>query len=119
MSYKVSVAEEDAYIRFDLFDRLTQPDIKNAMEDVLKIRRERNLNHILCDERRLEVPPNDTVGFLTAAQFATGPYMGTKLAIIRKRKVEERLFEIAAGNRGVIVEVFDEEEEAKRWLCGQ
>ena len=116
MSYKLSVENEDKYIRVDLYDRFTQSDIDSAMREVLMIRQEQKLNRILCDQRQLRVPPNDTVGFLTAAQFGSQSYLGTKLAIIRRQVKEERLFEIAAHNRGVIVKIFEDEEEAKQWL---
>ena len=116
MSYSLSIEREDEYIRVDLHDPFTQPDIDEAMKEVLRIRQDQNLNCILCDQRKLKVPPNDLTGFFTAKQFGSQPYLGTKLAIIRKQAGEERLFEIAAQNRGVLVKVFDHEAEAKRWL---
>jgi hypothetical protein len=116
MPYKLSIEREDEYIRVDLYGRLTQPDIDSAMKEVLMVCQKQKLHRILCDQRQLQVPPNDTVGFLTAVQFSKGPYAGMKLAIIRRQVEEERLFEIAAHNRGVIVRVFEGEEEAKQWL---
>ena len=116
MSYKLSVEKKDKYIRFDLYDEFTQSDIDSAMKEVLMIRQKQKLNHILCDQRQLKVPPNDTVGFQTALQFGSKPYVGTKLAIIRREIKSERLFEIAAQNRGVAVKIFEDEEEAKQWL---
>ncbi len=112
----MSIEKEDKYIRFDLYDKLTQDEINSAMRKVLEIRQLHKLNHILCDQRQLEVPPDDLTGFLTALQFGSQPYRGTKLAIIRREVKEERLFEIAAQNRGVIVKIFQDEEEAKQWL---
>ena len=96
MSYRLSVEKEDEYIRVDLYDRLTQSNIDSAMKEVLMVRQEQKLRHILCDQRQLQVPPNDTVGFLTAVQFGNESYAGTKLAIIRRQVEEEHLFEIAA-----------------------
>ena len=116
MPYSLSVEKEDKYIRADLYDPFTQSDIESAMKEVLMIRQEQELNRILCDQRQLQVPPNDTAGFLTAVQFGSQPYAGTKLAIIRKQTGEERLFEITAANRGVLVKVFEDEEAAKQWL---
>ena len=116
MPYKLSVEREDKYIRVDLYDRITQSEIDSAMKIVLIIRQEQQLNCILCDQRQLQVPPDDFAGFQTALQFATRPHAGTKLAIIRRCKHEERLFETAARNRGIIVEIFEEDEEAKQWL---
>jgi hypothetical protein len=116
MPYSLSVESEEEYIRFDLYDTFTQSDIDSAMKEVLKIRQEQKLNRILCDQRQLQVAPNDTVGFLTAEQFGKYPLVGTKLAIIRRQADEERLFEIAAQNRGIIVRVFEDEEAAKQWL---
>ena len=119
MSYRLSIEREDGYIRFELYDTFTQSVIDCAMKDVLNIRQERNLNRILCDQRQLQVPPNDMTGFFTAKQFGSQPYLGTKLAIIRKQVDEERLFEIAAQNRGVLVRVFDEEAAAIQWLLAK
>jgi hypothetical protein len=119
MSYKVSVEKEDKYIRFDLYDRLTQSEIDSAMKEVLITFQEQKLNRILCDQRQLQVPPDDIVGFFTAEQFGRPPYVGTKLAIIRRRANEGRLFEIAASNRGVNIKIFENEDEAKQWLLNK
>lgn len=116
MPYNMSIENKEGYIRFDLYDPFTQPEIDDAMKEVVEIRTKQKLNRILCDQRELEVPPSDTAGFLTALQFGEQPLVGTKLAIIRRQKDEERLFEIAAQTRGVIVGIFDDEEAAKQWL---
>jgi hypothetical protein len=119
MPYKMRADSKDKYIRFDLYGVLSKSDIDSAMKEVLAIRQAHNLNRILCDQLRLDVPPDDTVGFLTAVKFGAQSFAGTKLAIIRKQAGEERLFDIAAENRGVIVKIFTHEEEAKKWLRGQ
>jgi hypothetical protein len=116
MPYTLSVEREDEYIRFDLYDPLTQSEIDSAMEEVLKLRQEGKLNRILCDHRQLEMPPSETVGFLTAEQFGKRPLLGTKMALIRRRADEEFLFDIAAQTRGVIIRIFEDEEAAKQWL---
>ena len=116
MSYSLSINTEEKYIRVDLTGELTRSDIDRAMNEVLRIRQEQGLNHILCDERQLQVWPTDLVGFITALQFTNGPYLGMKLAVIRRNIHEEHIFEIAANNRSGIVRVFDDEEKAKQWL---
>ena len=116
MPYNLSIKKKQKYIHIDLYDEFTQSDIDNAMKEVLAISQEQNLKHILCDQRQLKVPPNDTVGFMTALQFTSKPYKGMKLAILRRNIVEEHLFDIAAHNRAVIFGVFTDEEEAKQWL---
>lgn len=119
MSYTLSVEEENKCIRVDLHDRLTESEIDSAMKEILAIRQEQKLNRILCDQRQLQVPPGDLLGFFTAERFGGLAYAGTKLAIIRRQATEERLFDIAARNRGVIVKIFEDEEEAKQWLCSK
>jgi hypothetical protein len=71
---------------------------------------------VLCNQYDLEVPPNDMLGFFTAQKLSSGTYGEFKLAIVRSDTTKERLFEIAANNRGAIVEVFDDEEKAIQWL---
>jgi len=115
--YKVSVEKEEGYIRFDLFDRLSESEIDSAMKEVLSIRQEQGLSRILCDQRGLEVSPDDLVAFLTAERFGSLPYAGTKLACIRRQADEERLFDVAVSNRGITIRVFEDEDEAKKWLA--
>jgi hypothetical protein len=116
MAYTVSIDTGEGYMRFELAGTLTKEEIDSAMAEVLALRKEHGISRILCDQRRLTTPPDDTRGFLTAMQFGTEPYAGIKLAIIRNRAREERLFDIASSNRGVPVKIFDDEEQAKRWL---
>lgn len=116
MPYRCTVDAEEQYVRFDLSGGLTQPEIDNAIEDLQTVREKQKLTHVLCVQTDLTVPPDDGIGFRTAEQLSTGPFRGLKLAIVRRESTEERLFEIAANNRGAIVEVFTDEEEAKRWL---
>jgi hypothetical protein len=118
MPYELSVNHEEQYIRFDLSGTLSQVEINKAMSATQAIREEMNLRCILCDQRQLDTPPSDIVGFLTAEQFGTPPYLGMRLAIIRRDASRERLFDIAAANRGVEIKVFEDEEEAKGWLLG-
>ncbi|MFC2140640.1 hypothetical protein ACFLQ1_02845, partial [Candidatus Auribacterota bacterium] len=115
MAYNLSINTEEKYIRVDLSEELTESDIHDSMKEVLRVRQEQKLNHILCDERQLQVRPNDSIGLATATRISSGPYVGMKLAIIRK-DFEERLFELVANNRSGIVKVFDDEEKAKQWL---
>ena len=119
MPYNLSVEREEGYIRFDLYDPLSQSDIDNAMREVLKFRQEEKLNRILCDHRQLQAPPSETAGFLAALQFGERPLLGTKMALIRRKADEEFLFDIAAQTRGSIIKVFDDEEAAKQWLLSK
>jgi hypothetical protein len=96
MSYTLSIEIEDEYIRVDLYDPFMQSDIDSAMKEVLSFRQNQTLNRILCDQRQLKVSLDDITGFFTAEKFGSQPYLGTKLAIIRKQVGEERLFEISA-----------------------
>jgi len=116
MPYNLSIESEEGYIRFDLFDPFTQSEIDEAMKEVLKFRQEEKPKRILCDQRHLQEPPTGIAGYLAAVQLGEHPLVGTKIAIIRKRGDQEYLFDISAQTRGVIVEVFNDEEEAKQWL---
>ena len=116
MPYKVIIEKKDKYIRFNLFNIITKPEIDSAMNEIKVIRQKHKLDRVLCDQRQLQMRPSDTVGFQTAVQFGSPSYRGIKVAIIRRDVKEERLFEIAARNRGLIVKIFEDEEEAKKWL---
>jgi len=116
MPYRLSVNTEEGYVRCDLSDTLSQAEIDSAIAELGAIRQEHGISHILCDERDLRVPPNDVVGFFTARRLTSGPFAGIKLAIIRTDTTKERLFEVAASNRGATVQVFDDEKKAIQWL---
>jgi hypothetical protein len=88
------------------------------MKEVSVLYQDQKLYRILCDQRQLLTPPDDRTGFLTAVQFDTLPYAGIKLAIIRKSLDDKRLFEVAAKNRGIMVEIFVDEKVARQWLLG-
>jgi len=117
MSYDLRV-EEDGYIRVTLHGQLTQEDIDQALEEILSIRQKQNVKNILCDQRDLQAPPHDIVVYETAKRFASGPFMGMRLAILRTKVPIEHLFETVARNRAGLVRVFDDEEKAKQWFHG-
>ena len=116
MPYRLSVNEDKGYIRFDLTGELTKPDIGGAIRDLMITMEKHGFANVLCDERELEVPPSDMVGFSTAEKLTSKEFAHMKLAIIRAGGTKERLFEIAAANRGAKVRVFTDEEEAVGWL---
>ena len=116
MTYRLSINNEEKFVRFDLSGKLTESEIDSAIADLQRIREKQKLNCVLCNQYDLEVPPNDLVGFFTAKRLSSGSFVGIKLAIVRSDTTKERLFEIAASNRGAIVKVFDDEEKAIHWL---
>lgn len=116
MSYRLSIDNGGEYIRIELHGTLTQVDIDEALKEILAIRRQHKLDRILCDQRKLRIPPNNIVVFDTAKQISSGPFTGMKLAILRETIPERHFFQTVATNRSGIVKIFDEEAEAKRWL---
>ncbi len=116
MAYRLSIDSGGGYIHIELLGTLTQIDIDEALKEILTIRRQQNVDCILCDQRKLQFPPNNIVVFDTAKQISSGPFTGMKLAIVRETIPERHFFQTVATNRSGIVKIFDEEEEAKRWL---
>ncbi|OGW39616.1 MAG: hypothetical protein A2Y97_07050 [Nitrospirae bacterium RBG_13_39_12] len=117
MPYDMSVNLEEGYILVHLYGELTKADIDSALEKILIIRREQKVNNILCNQHQLQVPPGNMTVFDTARRFAGGPFVGMKLAIVRESIPEGmHFFETVATNRAGIVKVFDDDEEAKKWL---
>ena len=117
-SYDMSINREDGYILVNLYEELTKADIDAALEEILTIRQKENVRNILCDQRRLKVPPNIITVFDTACRFAEAPFNGMKLAIVRESMPENmHFFETAATNRARAVKVFDSNEEAKKWFA--
>ena len=99
-SYDISLNREEKYILVHLYGELTKADIDAALEDILTIRQQENLMNILCNQRQLRTPPN------------------MKLAIVRARMPEKiHFFETVATNRARAVKVFNNDEEAKKWLA--
>ena len=117
-SYDMSINREDGYILVNLYEELTKADIDAALKEILTIRQKENVRNILCDQRRLKVPPNIITVFDTACRFAEAPFNGMKLAIVRESMPENmHFFETAATNRARAVKVFDSNEEAKKWFA--
>lgn len=117
-SYNISVNREDGYILVHLSGELTKADIDNALKKILTIRQQEKMNNILCSQHQLQVSPSIITVFDTACRFAEAPFNGMKLAIVRESMPEKmHLFETAATNRARAVKVFDNDEEAKKWLA--
>ena len=117
-SYDLSLNREEGYILVHLNGELTKTDIDAALEDILTIRRQEKINNILCNQRRLQIPPQIMTIFDTACRFAGEPFHGMKLAIVRERMPENtHFFETVATNRARAVKVFNNDEEAKKWLA--
>ena len=117
-SYNISVNRKDGYILVHLSGELTKADIDNALKEILTIRQQEKMNNILCSQRQLQVSPSIITVFDTACRFAEAPFNGMKLAIVRESMPEKmHLFETASTNRARAVKVFDNDEEAKKWLA--
>jgi len=117
-SYDISVNREDGYILVHLCGELTKADIDAALKEILTIRQQEKVNNILCSQRQLQVSPSIMTVFDTACRFAGEPFNGMKLAIVRESMPEKmHFFETAATNRARAVKVFDNDEEAKKWLA--
>jgi hypothetical protein len=117
-SYEISVNREDGYILVNLYGELTKADIDAALKEILTIRQQEKLNNILCNQHQLQMPPRIMTVFDTACRFAEAPFNGMKLAIVRQSMPEKmHFFETAATNRARAVKVFDNDEEAKKWLA--
>jgi hypothetical protein len=117
VSYDMSINHEEGYIIVHLHEELTKADIDAALKKILIIRREQKVNNILCYQHHLQVPPSKMIVFETAMHFAEESFVGMKLAIVRESLPERmHFFETVATNRSGIVKVFDNNEEAKKWL---
>jgi hypothetical protein len=116
MAYTLSFNNGCGFILLELHGKLTRVEIDEALKEILAIRRQKHVDRILCDQRRLQIPPNDLVIFETAKRFAGGPYTGMKLAIVRNSIPERHFFKTVALNRSGIVKIFDEEGKAIQWL---
>ncbi|MCK4414976.1 MAG: STAS/SEC14 domain-containing protein [Candidatus Eisenbacteria sp.] len=117
MPCDLSVDAAGRLILVHLSGAVTDRDIVAALEEILNIRGEQQIDRILCDQRAMESAP-DTLGVLDAARtFSLGPFRGMRLAILRAAMPEgPHFFETACRNRMADVRVFDDEEEAREWL---
>lgn len=116
MGYHLEVHNKEKYIRVEVYDELTEEDINVALKEIEIIHREKEINHILCDQHKLKVPPPNMIIFETAKRFASKDYRGMKLAIVRDIIPSQHFFENVANNRAGFVKVFDDENKAKDWL---
>jgi len=116
MSYNLSVKHEEKYICIEVCDELTQKDIDDALKEIENIRREQKVDNILCDQHKLQIPPQIALIFETAKRLAAEPFIGMRLAIVRKTLPDEHFFENVANNRSGTVKIFDDEEKAKDWF---
>lgn len=118
MGFDISVQEKQKFILVRLFDDLSKDDIDKALDKILEIKQSKNISNILCNQLQLKIPPNQMVVFDTAQRFSREPFLGLKMAILRNEIPKgNHFFETVATNRGGLVKVFDDENQAILWLA--
>ncbi len=120
MPYDLSIHENKRYMYIRIHGELTQSDMDDAFDNILRCQSQYHLNLILCDQRSMEIPPNIMDVFSAAKRFSDQPFRGMRLAILRHVIPQEyHFFETVARNRSASVRVFDNEETAANWLVSQ
>ncbi|MBN1384426.1 MAG: STAS/SEC14 domain-containing protein [Elusimicrobia bacterium] len=120
MGYDINVSKKQGGIIIYPLGEFTRQDIDELLEKISNIRKEYGMNKIVCDQRRLQVPPSIATIIETAQRFTEDPFTGMKLAIVRKTIPNEmHLFETVVSNRSGVVKIFDDEEKAWEWLGSQ
>ena len=118
MPDEIRVNENDSIIEIISSATLTKQDMKATKSKIQEIFTEKAVNRVLIDTTRIESPPH-SIDIFNA--IVTQP-QGFKIAILVTPSspiTEDMYFAENAGiNRGIIIKVFTDENEARQWLVG-
>lgn len=96
-------------------------DVLNYNEAVLKKALETNTKRVLCDERNLEYKIGKIDTFQAAEYVSEKVPSVSKIAIVYNpsQKEDAEFWETAAVNRWLSVKIFEDIDEAEKWLTGK
>jgi hypothetical protein len=116
MPDEIRVNENDSIIEIISSGTLTKQDMENTKTEIQQINAEKAINNVLIDTTRIESAPS-SINIFDA--IVTQP-QGFKIAILVTPSspiTEDMYFAENAGiNRGIIIKVFTDENESRRWL---
>jgi len=116
MPDKIRVNENLGIIEVKSLGEVSKDDIEQSIAKVREIYNERNIKKILVDTRRQETMP-DTLDIFDL--FSTFPReFKLALLIVESQATAEDISfgETVGVNRGVLVKIFYDEEQALQWL---
>jgi len=125
MSYEVNIQEQQDHIRVEVSgERIPGHEEDDAIEvwsRVAKICAAQELDRILCIHRvtgRLPATAAHAIGF-DPARFGWNRHLQLALVNLNEESRQDTLFlEDVAVSSGYQIRVFDNEEEARKWVLG-
>lgn len=118
ISYEIIIHQDYLEVKSEGFDESLQ-EVEDYANSIAKIALENGKNKILCDERKLRYSLSIFETFELAEAEAKHLSTAPRIAIVFNSNYTEyaRFFETAAINRGLIVKVTTDIDEAKKWLA--
>ena len=107
------------YIHFRLKGEFPGLDVLNGFDKIVEANRKFNINNILLDIREFDYDLSDMESF-TIGEYIAKNYRetGLKVACLRSPNKNNDFTETVAVNRGVSFKLFNEEDQAIKWLKG-
>ena len=118
MPYEVNYIEGQGYILVSVKGAFALPVLKDLAEDVAKVCQKHKCSRILNDmrEARLEKGAFDTVQMPQSAQKAGIERTVKRALLVPESSTEFHFLETVFINRGHVVRIFTDPDEAKEWL---
>lgn len=121
MHYEMELAEGEGYVIATLWGTRTPEAIIDATPKVVQYCRERSIFRILVDVREMAgrldtLETYDVAGRQLPSQAGVRQLIQTALLDLTDNLERIHFFETVATNRGMMFKVFDDRDEALRWL---
>ena len=120
MPEKVTVLEDLQIIKVDSYGDVTAADLKESLEAVVRIRKERGLTRVFVDATKVTSLP-DTFSAFDFGQLMANAIQGLRVAVVGSKMLAKDLgfIQTVAQNRGGMIQVFDTKEDALAWLIDE
>ena len=112
---KLLFEEKDTHLLVVVSGQWLRDSIKQAISEVGDSARQRGFSKILIDARNLSAPKSDFERFLAGEEIAL-QWRGLKAAFLYPEERIKKFTENTAVNRGAVIIVLSDMDEALKWL---
>ena len=120
MPERVSILEDQEIIKIESYGEVSISDLKQSMEEVIKIHQEKGLTRVFIDASKETALPSTYPVFKFGSELAQ-VLQKLKFAVVTSPKLKDilRFLENVTRNRGAQVRMFESEDAALEWLMGE
>jgi len=113
----LSFEESDGHLIVRVSGEWIPDSVKLGIKDVAHAAQQRGFTRVLVDAQNLSAPQTGFYRFL-AGEEAARRWRGLKVAILYPEELINKFAEDTAVNRGAVVMVLSDLDDALRWLMG-